>query len=364
MEAVAAVIREWMDLGWRTAFGRVIDVQGFGGSSQVELFAMNELGNTAGGLLAGTLDEVVLPAARSVLAAPAHAGLQVVVGEVHGPTVIEAGLACGGTAHVLVQAADEVPRQFWTALVDQAPVALATVVEGPAAGPRALTIAPAGAVHGSPVDGPADPAVPGVFGSLGDPVTDEDIRTTALALLADGMAAIRRIDSDRGTVLIEALIPPPRLVVVGSGSLADALVVQASLLGWPGQVASDIEEAHAALRWAGPSGAVVVLSHVPSLDAPALAAAIDNEAFYLGALGSKRTQAARTRRLEARGVADRDIERIRGPVGLDLGGQTPALISLAVSAEILAVRTGRDAMPLRHQEGPIRPQMTGQRLPR
>ena len=64
MEEVAAAIREWMDLGWRTAFGRVIDVQGFGGSSQVELFAMNELGNTAGGLLAGTLDDVVLPAAR------------------------------------------------------------------------------------------------------------------------------------------------------------------------------------------------------------------------------------------------------------------------------------------------------------
>ena len=69
MEEVATVIRDWMDLGWRTAFGRVIDVQGFGGSSQVELFAMNELGNTTGGLLAGSLDDVVLPAARQVLAA-------------------------------------------------------------------------------------------------------------------------------------------------------------------------------------------------------------------------------------------------------------------------------------------------------
>ena len=186
MEEVAAVIRGWMDLGWRTAFGRVIDVQGFGGSSQVELFAMNELGNTAGGLLAGTLDEVVLPAARAVLAAPAHTGLQVVFGEVHGPTVIEAGLACGGTAHVLVQAADEVPREFWTALVEQG-------AGGPGHGRRRPGGRPEGAHHrpgcgrpGQPVDGDADPAVPGVFGSLGDPVTDDDIRTTALALLADG----------------------------------------------------------------------------------------------------------------------------------------------------------------------------------
>jgi xanthine dehydrogenase accessory factor len=345
MEQAAATIRDWVDLGWRLAFGRVIDVQGFGGSSQVELFAVNELGDTAGGLLAGTLDSIVLPAARAALAGP---GMQLVVGDVHGDAVVQAGLACGGTASVLVQTADGVARQFWTALAEQTPVALATVVEGPGANPRAITI------------GPDE----GVWGSLGDPATDLAVATTARALLSDGTAAIRRVESELGTVLIEALIPSPRLVVVGTGTLADALVFQASILGWPGRIAADLDEADDALAWAGQSGAVVVLSHVPSLDAPALAAAIGHGAFYLGALGSRRTQAARTNRLQGIGVADADLERIRGPVGLDLGGQTPALIALAVCAEILAVRTGRDASPLRHRDGPIRPQTTGRQLRR
>jgi hypothetical protein len=67
MEQVAATIREWVNLGWRVAFGRVIDVQGFGGSSQEELFAVNELGDTAGRLLSGTLDDLVLAAAWAAL---------------------------------------------------------------------------------------------------------------------------------------------------------------------------------------------------------------------------------------------------------------------------------------------------------
>ncbi len=348
MEEVAATIRDWVDLGRRAAFGRVIDVQGFGGSSQVELMAVDELGTTAGGLLAGTLDGIVLPAALEMLAGPAHAGLKVVTGDVHGEAVQQAGLACGGTATVLVQTTDDVPRQFWTALADQAPVALATVVDGPAATPRALAIG-------------ADAIV---WGTLGDQATDEAVTATATALLADGTGAIRRQDSELGTVLIEVMIPSPRLVVVGAGTLADAIVFQASVLGWQGRVAADIQSVDEALAWAGPSGAVVVLSHVPGLDAPALASAIGHGAFYLGALGSRRTQAARTNRLRELGVADHEIGRIRGPVGLDLGGQTPALIALAICAEILAVRTGRDGTPLRHREAPIRPQTVGRQLRR
>jgi xanthine dehydrogenase accessory factor len=340
MEEVAATIRDWMDLGWRTAFGRIIDIQGFGGSNQVELIAMNEFGNVAGGLLSGSIDDVILPAAREVLAGPPEAGMQVVVGDVHGDAVLQAGLACGGTAHVLVQVADDVAREFWTALVDQTPVALATVIEGPGTNPRTLT-----------VTGDA-----GVWGSLDDPVIDEAVAVSATALLTDGTAAIRRMETELGIVLVEALVPAPRVVVVGAGALADALVFQAAILGWQGRIAADIEAADAALAWAGQSGAVVVLSHVPSLDAPASAAAIGHGAFYLGALGSRRTQAARAHRLQSLGVSDDDLDRVRGPVGLDLGGQTPALIALAVCAEILAVRTGRDAMPLRHRQEPIRPQ--------
>jgi xanthine dehydrogenase accessory factor len=338
MHEVAATVQEWIEAGRRTAFARVIEAEGFGGHSHMELFAMNSDGDTAGGLLAGTLGDTLLGTVTEVLGRPVGSGFQVFAGHVHGASASQAGLSCGGMAQVLVQRADHVPREFWSALVEQAPVALATVVEGPEAGPRALVVS-------------ADHRM---WGSLGDPMTDRSVAETAAGMLGGGTAAVRRIESGSSNVLVEVLVPDPRLVVVGGGSLSEALVAQAALLGWRARVVADVEGAAEAVAWAAKSGAVVVLSHAPDIDAPALALAIGHRAFYVGALGSRRTQAARSARLQALGVAGDEIDRIRGPVGLDLGGQSPALIALSICAEILAVRTGRDATPLRNSSGPIR----------
>ena len=93
--------------------------------------------------------------------------------------------------------------------------------------------------------------------------------------------------------------------------------------------------------------AVVVLTHDDKFDLPALAGALASDAFYVGALGSRRNQERRRERLLEAGVAGEDIDRIAGPCGLDIGAESPAETALSILAEILALRAGRTGGPLR-----------------
>ncbi|MEL7435958.1 MAG: XdhC family protein, partial [Chloroflexota bacterium] len=83
------------------------------------------------------------------------------------------------------------------------------------------------------------------------------------------------------------------------------------------------------------SCAVVVLSHDPKLDDPALISALNTDVGYIGALGSRRTQQARNQRLQQQGYSDEDIKRIHGPIGLEIGATTPEEISIAIVAQII-----------------------------
>jgi xanthine dehydrogenase accessory factor len=148
-------------------------------------------------------------------------------------------------------------------------------------------------------------------------------------------------------VFVEAVAPPPRLVAVGAGDIAEAMCALAKPLGWHTVVVDP--RAGLATRERVPSAdelvvawpdevevdastALVSLVHEERLDLPALRAGIEGGAFYVGALGSKRTQ-------EKRRAALGDIaDRVRGPVGIDLGGETPAEIALEIVAEILATQ--------------------------
>jgi xanthine dehydrogenase accessory factor len=91
----------------------------------------------------------------------------------------------------------------------------------------------------------------------------------------------------------------------------------------------------------------VILTHDDKFDEPALIAALDTEAFYVGALGSRRTQERRKERLREAGVAEDKLSRIMGPCGLDIGADTQAETALSILAEVLAVRAGRSGGPLR-----------------
>src|SRR5262249_17247147 len=153
-------------------------------------------------------------------------------------------------------------------------------------------------------------------------------------------------------ILLELFAPTPRLVIVGAGELADALARQGALLGWEVRATADVGASLTEVAGLGPADAGVVLSHDADIDAPTMAAAFDRRVGYVGALGSRRTQAARRQRLLERGIADALIDTVHGPVGLDLGARTPAETALAVFAEIVTVRSGRSASSLRDVDTP------------
>lgn len=174
----------------------------------------------------------------------------------------------------------------------------------------------------------------------------------SLARFAAGVEASGTIEAEERTLLAEVVGPPLRLVIVGAVDVAEALCAIAGTLGWrtvvvdprPGLATSERlpSAGEIVVAWpdALPEGlidartAVVSLVHEERIDVPAVAAALDAGAFYVGALGSTRAQERRRAALAERGVAG--VERISGPVGLDLGGETPAEIALSIAAEILA----------------------------
>ena len=172
----------------------------------------------------------------------------------------------------------------------------------------------------------------------------------------------RLLTLDDGTkVFAEWYGPPPRLFVYGAVDTAEAMSRGAKLLGWhvivadargkfatPERIPSAdeliVEWPEEALAQVQPDHqtAIVVLTHDDKFDEPALIGALRTEAFYIGALGSRRNQERRRERLLEAGVAEDDIERIMGPCGLDVGADTQEETALSILAEILAVRAQRE----------------------
>jgi xanthine dehydrogenase accessory factor len=160
--------------------------------------------------------------------------------------------------------------------------------------------------------------------------------------------------------------PPPRLFVYGAVDTAEALAHAARLLGWTVIVADArakfatreripsadeliVEWPEEALAKVAPDHqtAIVVLTHDDKFDEPALKGALESEAFYIGALGSRRNQERRRERLLEAGVSEDAFDRISGPCGLDIGADTQEETALSILAEILAVRAHREGGPLK-----------------
>ncbi|MGD8682912.1 MAG: XdhC family protein, partial [Chloroflexota bacterium] len=110
------------------------------------------------------------------------------------------------------------------------------------------------------------------------------------------------------------------------------------VIGWPDEVADELG--------LGPGDAVAVLSHDPKFDDPAITTALRRGCRYVGAIGSRVTQAARRERLQAAGLSEAQLDRLRGPIGLDLGGREPAETALAIMSEIVAARHEASGRPM------------------
>lgn len=298
---------------------------------------------TARGKIAGSVSGgcVESAAAQEVLQAQArHAPAHITYGVSH-ERAWEVGLACGGTIKVYVEPA--VSHRVVDAARSDGGLVVATVVEGVAIG-QSVTFRDDGTDDATPHeawlrDGVSRPA-------------QEALRQEA--------GRIVEIGGPEGTiasVFLEVFPRRPVLVIFGGVHIAMALVPMAKLLGYRTVVADgrqsfltrerfpDADEL--ILAWPeeafrtvglGPATYVCLLSHDPKFDDPAMELALRSPARYIGAIGSRKTQAARRERLSGLGFSDQDLSRLHGPIGLPLGGRAPAETALAILAEMTQVR--------------------------
>lgn len=255
------------------------------------------------------------------------------------------------------------------ALRAEQPVALVTEIEGPHVGAKLL------------VRPDAEP-----LGSLGDAELDRVVARDAVGELASGLTVTRHY-GEHGearrrdvSLFVESFAPPPRMVIFGAVDFTAALARMAKGLGyrvtvcdarpvfatparfpmadevvvdWPDRYLGQVG------RELGPRDAVCVLTHDPKFDVPAIVAALRTDVGYLGAMGSRRTHAARVERLREVGVTDEELRRVMAPIGIDIGARTPEETAVSVCAEIIALRTGKAAPSLRDADGPIHPAGAG-----
>ncbi|HKD46656.1 MAG TPA: XdhC family protein [Rhizomicrobium sp.] len=160
------------------------------------------------------------------------------------------------------------------------------------------------------------------------------------------------VEIEGRTWFLEVHNPPLELVLIGAVHIAQPLAAMAGLAGYairvidprtafatearfPGvKLSCDWPAEALAKQPLGPRSALVVLAHDPKIDDPALEVALVSDAFYVGALGSKKTHAARLERLQARGFSPDSLARIHGPVGLTIGARSPAEIALSILAQM------------------------------
>lgn len=230
------------------------------------------------------------------------------------------------------------------AIARQRPAALLTVIQGSNLGAKLLVFD----------DG-------NHLGTLGAEDLDASARADAEALLAAERSETRSYTyaGQPTEVLIESYPPPPHLIIVGGVHIAVPLTAGAKLLGFRVTIVDPrttfltrerFPEADALIaEWPDEvlprlglnrSTAVAILTHDPKLDDPAALTALRYPVRYIGAIGSTRTQARRREALGAAGVRQEDLSRIRGPIGLPIGGVTPAEIAISILAEIVAVWRG------------------------
>ena len=277
------------------------------------------------------------------------------------------GLTCGGVIDVLVtpvHAGDPLFTAGLAAVARGEAVALARVVRGPAEllG-RALLVRPDGSYES---------------GLDGRPELARTAAAQARALLDLGRTGSVEISEDGShcpgglTLFVESSVPAPRMIVFGAVDFAAALVRAGKFLGYRVTVCDarpvfatrsrfpDADEIvvdwpHRYLQHTATDERTVlcVLTHDAKFDIPLLGEALRLPVAFVGAMGSRRTHEDRNRRLREVGVSERELARLRSPIGLDLGGRTPEETALSIAAEIVAVRNGGSGVPLTGSAAPI-----------
>ncbi len=342
MGALVAAAESWLGEGEQVALATVIGTWGSAPRGVGAKMAVSTTGKMSGSVSGGCVEGAVAEAAAEVLESGRAQLLHFGVAD---ETAWEVGLACGGEIDVFVQPLRGETLDVIRGAGDTPSVTL-TVVRG---SERCL---------GRQILVCADGEHVGALGSG----LDETALVQARAAMSEGCS--RRLALQEGTELfIEVSLPPPTLVVVGGVHIAIPLVAMAKALGYRTVVVDPRRSFGSAERFPDvdlllqswpdraltglqldASMAVAVLTHDPKLDDPALNVALPSPAFYVGALGSRSTNAKRRDRLLAAGIAAEQLERLRAPIGLDLGGHSPGEIALSVLAEIVSAQHQREGV--------------------
>jgi xanthine dehydrogenase accessory factor len=330
---ILSELERWRSRGDRIALARVVATRRSAPRPVGSKLIVSERGELAGSVSGGCVESEVVEAAREVLAGGEPRLLTYGISD---ELALSVGLPCGGEIDVWVSEPE--PE-----LLEQ----LAEVVRDDR---RAVAL------------------------------VDLDRRTERLVRDGEDGSADELIRGGHSKVVelagtryfADVFGPPPRLFVYGAVDTADALCAAANGLGWHTIVAD--ARARFATRERLPNAdeilvawpdeaiarlqpdhatAIVVLTHDDKFDVPMLVGALESDAFYIGALGSRRNQERRRERLLEVGVDEGSLDRISGPSGLDIGAHSPAETAISMLAEIMAVRAGRDGGRLRESSGRI-----------
>jgi xanthine dehydrogenase accessory factor len=331
-------LERWRARGERVALARVVATRRSAPRPVGSKLAISEGGELAGSVSGGCVENEVYEAAREVLRG---AQPRLLTYGISDDLALSVGLPCGGEIDVWVDEPDP-------ALLDR----LADVVRRD---DRAVVLTDL-------EDGSQRLLLQG-----DDERADELIR--------GGHSRVVELDGRR--VFADVFGPPPRVLVYGAVDTAEALCAAAKGLGWhtivadargkfatreripsadelivswPEETLARVQPDHAT--------AIVVLTHDDKFDVPLLVGALAGDAFYVGALGSRRNQERRRERLLEAGLDESALERISGPAGLDIGAHSPAETAISILAEIMAVRAGRDGGALKQASGRIHVEVT------
>jgi xanthine dehydrogenase accessory factor len=252
-------------------------------------------------------------------------------------------------------------RALEGAVRERRPVATATVLDGPSFGAKLL------------VDGAGEI----LQGTTTDATLDAAVAALVARMIADRRTEEQTVSTEAGTtrVFVESYLPPPALVIVGAAHIAQPLTAMAQMLGFDVTLIDAREwflteerfpnVPQRILAWPDKGMAqltldsetyLVILSHDPKFERPAIKYALNHPLRYIGAIGSRKTHADRIEGLRAEGVSDEDLARIHAPIGLDIGAISPEEIALSILAEMIAVRSGRSGGVMTPRREAIKPQ--------
>ncbi|MEW2523060.1 XdhC family protein [Actinacidiphila alni] len=380
---IADELDRWCGLGRPFAVATVVATGGSAPRQPGAALAVDEDGAAVGSVSGGCVEGAVYELCQEVLAAGPDAEPVLQHFGYSDDDAFAVGLTCGGVIDIFVQRIDPAARPeiagALAAAVSGAPAALARVVAGPAdlLG-RALLVTGAAGFPGA-----GEGTEPGaVSGSLGDAERDRTAAAEASALLSAGRTGTVEIGADGSrcgqplTLLVEASVPPPRMLVFGAIDFAAALVRAGAFLGYRVTVCDArpvfatprrfpeadevvVDWPHRYLDAEADAGrldgrtVVCVLTHDAKFDIPLLERALRLPLAYVGAMGSRRTHLDRLGRLREAGVGDLDLTRLHSPIGLDLGARTPEETALSIAAEIVAHSRGGSGAPLTGAHTPI-----------